>query len=317
MPKDGMSLRHLIVERREELIKRTAAKVAQRPSPRHSAAQLEHGVSLFLHQLAEALDDEERIAVENEPNGPEPSSTETIMRSATLHGQDLRKLGFTIEQVVYDYGDICQAVTELAMSEEAAVTAAEFHTLNRCLDHAIAAAVSAWNEESYRQTAVERKTRGAAPVPPAVTEVAREPAIDAGRGAERETVFVVDRDPHVRWLMQQFVGDAYAVVFFDDGYSALDGARKSPPSALLTEILIPRLDGLALCRLLKGDPVTEHVPILVFSMLAADERARQAGADAFLDKPLEKRRFVESLRGLTESKRRRKGAAPSQEQLAS
>jgi hypothetical protein len=62
--------------------------------------------------------------VANEPNGPEPSSTETIMRSATLHGHDLRKLGFTIEQVVYDYGDICQAVTELAMSEGAAVTTA-------------------------------------------------------------------------------------------------------------------------------------------------------------------------------------------------
>jgi two-component system response regulator MprA len=117
--------------------------------------------------------------------------------------------------------------------------------------------------------------------------------------AGRETLFVVDLDPHVRRLLQQFVRDAYAVEFFDDGYSALDTARRCPPAALVTEILIPRLDGLALCRLLKADPITESVPILVLSILAANDRARRAGADAFLEKPLDKVRVVASLRGLT------------------
>jgi CheY-like chemotaxis protein len=116
--------------------------------------------------------------------------------------------------------------------------------------------------------------------------------------AERRTLFLVDRDPHVRRLLKQFISDAYAVEFFDSGSAALDRARKSPPCALVTEILVPGLDGLSLCRSLKADPSTEHVPVLVFSMLAADERARQAGADAFLAKPIERRRLVESLRGL-------------------
>jgi two-component system response regulator MprA len=122
-----------------------------------------------------------------------------------------------------------------------------------------------------------------------------------------EKVFVVDCDPHVRRLVLHFIGNAYVVEFFDDGYAALDRARKSPPCAIVTEIMIPRLDGLALCRLLKADPATVHVPVLVLSVLAADERARQSGADAFLDKPLEKALFVASLLKLTE---RRRNQAP-------
>src|SRR4029077_8481344 len=99
---------------------------------------------------------------------------------------------------------------------------------------------------------------------------------------------------------------------FDDGYSALDGVRRSAPSALITEILIPRLDGLALCRLIKEDPVTEHVPVLVSSVLAAEERARRSGADAFLEKPLERKQLAASLTALAQARARR-GATPLQE----
>lgn len=112
-------------------------------------------------------------------------------------------------------------------------------------------------------------------------------------------VFVVDRDPHVRRLVGQFLAGLYDVEFFDDGYAALDRARVAPPAAVVTEILTPLLDGLALCRLLKGDAATRRVPVLVLSMLAAGERSRRAGADAFLPKPLERGRLVAALRGLT------------------
>jgi two-component system response regulator MprA len=122
-----------------------------------------------------------------------------------------------------------------------------------------------------------------------------------------EKIFVVDRDPHVRRLMLHFIGNAYVVEFFDDGYAALDQARKVPPFAIITEIMVPRLDGLALCRLLKADRATVDVPVLVVSVLAASERARESGANGFLDKPLEKERFVASFLNLTE---RRENRAP-------
>jgi twitching motility two-component system response regulator PilG len=137
-------------------------------------------------------------------------------------------------------------------------------------------------------------------------------AHEGAREAERRTLFLVDRDPYVRRLLKQFVSDAYAVEFFDSGSAALDRTRKSPPCALVTEILVPGLDGLSLCRSLKADPSTEHVPVLVFSMLAADERARQAGANAFLAKPIERRRLVESLRGLIDPRARPGPPRPEQ-----
>ncbi len=123
---------------------------------------------------------------------------------------------------------------------------------------------------------------------------------DSGREVPPEKVFVIDRDVNVRRLVLHFIGREYVVEFLDDGYAALDRARRSPPAALVAEVMIPRLDGLALCRLLKSDSSTARVPVLLLSVLAANERARQAGADAFLGKPLEKESFVAALLGMME-----------------
>ena len=62
--------------------------------------------------------------------------------SAAHHGRDLLLQGFTVSQVVHDYGDVCQSITELAMETDAPISADDFRTLNRCLDDAIASAVT-------------------------------------------------------------------------------------------------------------------------------------------------------------------------------
>jgi hypothetical protein len=66
----------------------------------------------------------------------------TMAASATIHGAALLSRGYTIAQVVHDYGDACQAITELANETGAPITTDEFHTLNLCLDNAIAGAVT-------------------------------------------------------------------------------------------------------------------------------------------------------------------------------
>jgi CheY-like chemotaxis protein len=112
-------------------------------------------------------------------------------------------------------------------------------------------------------------------------------------------VLVVERDPHIRALEEHFLRSAgYAVEFAIDGPSALETARRLTPSVVITEILVPRLDGLALCRALKGDPATNRVAVLVFSILAAGVRAQEAGADAFLLKPLAEDRLISTVETL-------------------
>ena len=118
---------------REAIIAKTRLKVSTRAWPPASTVELENGVPLFLSQLAETLRYEGTTT---------PFSATAIGTSATRHGGDLRALGFTVSQVVHDYGDICQAVTELADELNAPVTASEFHILNRCLDTAIADSVT-------------------------------------------------------------------------------------------------------------------------------------------------------------------------------
>jgi len=71
---------------------------------------------------------------------PAPSAS-PLGRAAALHGAELLRLGFSIDQVVHGYGDVCQSVMDLAIEEKTHITSDEFRTLNRCLDSAIADAV--------------------------------------------------------------------------------------------------------------------------------------------------------------------------------
>lgn len=122
-----------------------------------------------------------------------------------------------------------------------------------------------------------------------------DPAAIRGHGL----VLAVERDPHVRELEAHFLGQAgYQVEFVDDGAIALERARQLRPDVLITEILLPKLDGLALCRQLKCEPATQEIAVVIFSILSAAVRAQEAGADAFLLKPLEQQRLLDTLRTL-------------------
>jgi CheY-like chemotaxis protein len=111
-------------------------------------------------------------------------------------------------------------------------------------------------------------------------------------------VIIADSDHYVREIMGRFVTDAgYEVSFAVDGYEALDNARKSVPIAVIADMMLPRLDGLALCRILKADvELNKSVAVVICSVLAAEERALAAGANGFIGKPLEKNRLVRILK---------------------
>ena len=115
----------------------------------------------------------------------------------------------------------------------------------------------------------------------------------------RAIILVVERDPHIRELESYFLNEAgFAVDFAADGVVALERARELQPDIIITEVLVPKLDGLALCRAVKNDPRLRHVVMLVFSILAVQSRASEAGADAFLMKPLAEKRLVDTVRQL-------------------
>jgi hypothetical protein len=137
-------LLQLLLCNRNDLIKRCRAKAAMRFGASPIPQVIEHGVPLFLRQLTDVLA-REKLTTTRPSTGIEAPLTSTdIGRAAALNGVELLRLGYTVDQVVHHYGDVCQCVAELAIEQHASISADEFRTLNRCLDEAIADAVSAF-----------------------------------------------------------------------------------------------------------------------------------------------------------------------------
>lgn len=140
-------LQEFIEVNRQEIIRRCRAKVTSRSFPAPTAAEIDHGVPMFLDQLVIALRD------------PTLKNLD-ISRSAIKHGHDLLLQGYTVSQVVHNYGDVCQAITELALETEAPIATDDFRMLNRCLDDAIAGAVTEYGRERNQSTLDSETTRG-------------------------------------------------------------------------------------------------------------------------------------------------------------
>lgn len=119
------------------------------------------------------------------------------------------------------------------------------------------------------------------------------------KAAREALLLVVERDPTVRRLERFFLEDAgFRVEFAEDGLDGLNRARTLRPAIVITEVLLPRVDGLSVCRALKAEPSTRGVSVLVLSVLAAEERAMEVGADAFLRKPIDDALLVDTVRRL-------------------
>jgi signal transduction histidine kinase len=139
-------LHEFLAANRAELIERCRLKVSKRLAPRVSNAELVHGIPSFLDQLIKTL----QVEQSSEPllslkvSGPEGGGrgASEIGTTALLHGRELSLQGFTVDQVVHDYGDLCQAITDLASERGTDIETDEFRTLNRCLDNGIADAVT-------------------------------------------------------------------------------------------------------------------------------------------------------------------------------
>jgi hypothetical protein len=123
------NLGEFIGANREELIVRCRTRAAKMSNWPSAEADLDSGIPVFLDQLVEEL-------------GRAASQTRGISTTALKHGQDLFFQGFTVSQVVHDYGNVCQSVTDLAVEMGVPVSTDDFRTLNRCLDDAIGIAVT-------------------------------------------------------------------------------------------------------------------------------------------------------------------------------
>ncbi|MEO6408078.1 MAG: HAMP domain-containing sensor histidine kinase [Variovorax sp.] len=140
-------MHNFLENNRSDLIERCKEKVALRPERVATQEQLKNGIPMFLDQLTRTLQAEqggeskESVKISGHSAGTARERSEMSV-SATAHGKALLTLGYTVDQVVHDYGDLCQSITDLAYERDAPFAIDEFRTLNRCLDNAVANAVT-------------------------------------------------------------------------------------------------------------------------------------------------------------------------------
>jgi signal transduction histidine kinase len=128
-----------------------------RPLRGVTSDQLSNGVPMFLDQLIMTLQAEDEGELDRSVrisghSGGDTAALSEMGVSAAAHGKQLLGLGYSVDQVVHDYGDLCQAITDLAVERDAPFAVDEFRTLNRCLDNAIADAVTEFSRQ--REAAV-------------------------------------------------------------------------------------------------------------------------------------------------------------------
>jgi hypothetical protein len=138
-------LHNFLTTNRMVLIDRCRVMVGRRSNPKATEEELVHGIPTFLDQLIETLTLAQSSELQDKSlsvHNARGDVARDMGTTAALHGRDLFLKGFTVEQVVRDYGDVCQAVTNLAVETGAAISVDEFRTFNLCLDNAIAGAVT-------------------------------------------------------------------------------------------------------------------------------------------------------------------------------
>jgi hypothetical protein len=161
-------LHEFLLSHRRDLVRKCREKVAARFAPSDTPDVVDHGVPLFIQQLIDALTIRPSAPAGDGDFGERIPFPKEIGRSAALHGAELLRRGFTVDQVVHDYGDVCQAITEMAVELDSAIDPDDFRILNGCLDNAIAGAVTAFadgrqiaiddlEDERYERTSVLRE----------------------------------------------------------------------------------------------------------------------------------------------------------------
>jgi DNA-binding NarL/FixJ family response regulator len=126
-------------------------------------------------------------------------------------------------------------------------------------------------------------------------------------GAEPARILVVDDEPfNVDYLQQELEVHGFLIETAANGAEALERIAATPPDLVLLDVMMPELDGIAVLRILKSDPETRLIPVVLMTALnSVEDRVRgiEAGADDFLSKPVDERELLARIQTALSLKR--------------
>jgi len=115
---------------------------------------------------------------------------------------------------------------------------------------------------------------------------------------EKLYILIAERDPFMQNILKSSLEGLFEIEFVEDGMEVFEKVIQQTPDVVVLEVLLPTLDGFQVCEKLKSNPSTRKIPVLFFTLILAEERAKQAGADGFLLKPFRKEAFISTIESL-------------------
>jgi DNA-binding response OmpR family regulator len=119
---------------------------------------------------------------------------------------------------------------------------------------------------------------------------------------EKRHILIVEDEKDMAYALRiQLESKGYSVSIACDGHDALQKARREHPDLIILDLMLPKIDGYKVCRMLKFDTKYADIPIIMFTARAQDidmQMGKEVGADAYLTKPLKKRLLISKIKEL-------------------
>ncbi|RJP28062.1 MAG: response regulator [Candidatus Omnitrophota bacterium] len=119
---------------------------------------------------------------------------------------------------------------------------------------------------------------------------------------EQKKILIVDDEPElVEVLRLRLEANGYTVMEASNGQEGFDMARGLKPDLIILDLMLPKIDGYKICRMLKFDEKYKHIPIILFTARAQDQDLKtgmEVGADAYITKPFEPQVLLSKIKEL-------------------
>ena len=104
----------------------------------------------------------------------------------------------------------------------------------------------------------------------------------------KKKVLIVDDEPNVRHLLHTMLSKTFEVFEVEDGRQAVEIANSQKPDVILMDMMMPRMDGLTACHMIKNDPATKMIPVIMVTAIGFElniKLSQQTGASGYITKP--------------------------------
>ena len=114
----------------------------------------------------------------------------------------------------------------------------------------------------------------------------------------KKKVLIVDDEPNVRRLLHSILGKTFEVFEAEDGRQAIEMVNSQKPDVVLMDMMMPKMDGLTACHMIKNDPATKSIPVIMVTAIGFElniKLSQQMGASGYVTKPFSSEDLLDKI----------------------